>query len=233
MMRAAILVGSAVAAIIAYVAGRDAEPVAADSGNVAGQRLRQLPTMTDPYRQAEGARTRLETLPAGLWADPPPADAVTDVLTPLSASPFDQPPTAAAPALVSPPSAPKVDDGPSADEIARNLSQEITAIVRSSGRPQLLLLDRTNMQRRALAVGETYRAGWKIARIESGRIMLSRGKAPQLSVPIAFAIRPSNGAIPVGPTLSTPLTSPTLQVAQLPAESRPRRRVTRPGNASR
>lgn len=233
MMRAAILAASAAVAILAYAAGRDAEPAAKDAGDAAARRLVRPPMLSDPYQQAETARSRMEILPAALWAEPPQAEAGENMTAPIGASPFDPAPPPAEPAAAPAAAAPKPDQGPGADEIARSLSQDITAIVRSNGRSRLLLLDRTTFQRRTVSVGEIYRAGWKIARIEPDRIVLTRGKAPPLSVPIAFSLRAAPGQMPVGPFLASPSLSSDRQAAQVQTESRPRRRVTRPGNASR
>jgi len=148
--------------------------------------------------------------------------------------PREQPPvkTATAQAVVNREPPRQAAPRPPAEEIETRFRRELTAIVATSGRPRVLMVDPSAPAgRRQLGEGERYRDGWQLASVEDQFVTLTRG-VEERRIAIFEAAR---DAAPMRVAQSVPITAPlaepariVAQATNLEAELRPRRLLARP-----
>jgi hypothetical protein len=192
-----------------------------------------IAALPDPQRLASLAAAEFEALPRAIWAVPAPPETPPDSLPFAPASAADTASMAvASPGTGAPPirSPSRQETGPAdAAAVRAAISQNLAAIVRTNGTWRLILADRATTLRQSLSVGDAFGDGWRISRIASDGVTLTRGR-DRLDVAIAYAPAPRRMAIAIRP--------PELEASQakdLPGRQEgtptPRRRISRPATA--
>lgn len=199
-------------------------------------------------------RTATPDVPAQVSASRPPVPrppAVADVQLDIARarhrflsahvkSPAPEPDTSAPPPppVPPPPAEPQLPQPrpPTSAEIATGISRDVSAIVYGPGGAELLLVDQRSNARRALRSGAAYGAGWRFAGIESGYILLRKGRATQ-RVPIGLS--GSNATmvdLPAAPSAAAQAGQATGAVQEESVDAgteRPRRRLLRRGHGAK
>ncbi len=231
----------AAAPAVGFLLGISSEPeVAVQSGREA-RALPAPPSLVHSGRGVSIARQRLAGVGRGFFQPPLAVVQGADGQPFVVASEPLPPPMNQPPLMDVPPPPPEPID------IAGQLSRDLTAVVRGSEGPTLLLVD-ASTGRRSLRRGEAYLDGWKVREINGSEIVLrkddSEQRIPIMQVPprptplapppvqAALAAPPSEvggGSAPAEYQIedaSVPDVAPPPQAEEVP---RQRRRISRPG----
>lgn len=189
------------------------------------------------------ARQRLAGVGTRIFV-PAPAIMATGTQLPVAFASEALPPPADQSLMDAPPPPPPVD-------IADRFSRGLTAVVRGSEGPTLLMVDGSNPQaRRSLRRGEAYLDGWRVQEINRSEIVLRKGDSERRIPVMQGAPRPTPIAL-APPPVQAAFAAPPPEVegggisagyqiedASAPAAAepppsdeapRPRRRISRPG----
>jgi hypothetical protein len=123
----------------------------------------------------------MDTLPPTIWTQSgPPA---LDENSFAQNDPVTAYPEVAVVAPNPPPTPLPKSTEPNPTDIATAFGKNIAAFTRTNGRYQVVIIDRDANERRVLAVGDTYKSGWKIADIQNGSVTLRNRSQSILAVP--------------------------------------------------
>jgi hypothetical protein len=180
MMRTTLITACAAAALFAYVGGRMfGAPTSASAADISLSALK-VASLPDASRLARETRAQMDMLPPTIWklSGPQALDensfAQNDPVTPY--------PEVAVVAQYIPPPAPPKPAEPNPAEIAAAFGKSIAAFARTNGRYEVVIVDRNAGERRVLAVGDTYKSGWKVAGIQNGSVKLRKRSQSILAV---------------------------------------------------
>jgi len=180
MMRTTLIAACAAAALFAYVGGRMfGAPTSTPAAEISLSALK-VASLPDASRLARETRAQMDMLPPTIWKQPGPqalddnSFAQNDPVTPY--------PEVAVVAQYVPPPAPPKPAEPNPADIATSLGKNIAAFTRTNGRYQVVIVDRNAGERRVLAVGDTYKNGWKVAGIQNGSVTLRKRSQSILAV---------------------------------------------------
>jgi len=207
-----------VSSLAAFLIGRAATPDL-PSHLAVPPPVRRPPVVADV--QLDIARARHRFLAAHVRSPEPEPEASAPPPRPVPLPPADPPRPRPRP--------------PTPAEIAIGLGRDVSAVVSGPSGPELLLVDQRSNVRRALRSGETYGSGWRFAGIESGYIVLRKGRASQ-RIPIGLS--GSNATLvnlPAAPSVGAQ-SAPTLGAGEGQIDAgrgRPRRRRLRRGHGAK
>ena len=180
MMRTSLIVACAAAALLAYVGGRVfGAPTSASAAGISLSALK-VASLPDASRLARDTRAQMDTLPPTIWTQS--GSPALDENSFAQADPVTAYPEVAVVAQYVPPPSPPKPAEPNPADIATAFGKSIAAIARTDGRYEVIIVDRDAGERRILAVGDTYKNGWKIAGIQNGSVTLRKRSQSILAV---------------------------------------------------
>jgi hypothetical protein len=122
----------------------------------------------------------MDTLPPTIWTQS--GSPALDENSFAQADPVTAYPEVAVVAQYVPPPSPPKPAEPNPADIATAFGKSIAAFARTNGRYEVIIVDRDAGERRILAVGDTYKNGWKIAGIQNGSVTLRKRSQSILAV---------------------------------------------------